>query len=101
MIFDTPNNLSSMMKIVEYADTGTGGFGGILTLIVIGVGTFFYTTNFMPQNSLVIAFFVNLFAALFLRYLGFITDQVLFFAILLYMLSLVISKMISPANPQV
>ncbi len=84
-----PENMTSIMPFITYANTLVNGLLGVAILIIVGFVAFFSTKNYSTDRALGFAGFLILIVGLFLRFLSLINDSILLIVIVLFILSLI------------
>lgn len=88
--FPTPtNNMSGLVGLMQYANEMTKGDGetgiiGVAILIVVAFVTFLSTKGFSADKSLGFTGFLCLVVAIFLRFLGLISDTIMVIVLVLF-----------------
>jgi len=68
MIFENPNNLTRVTELITTANNYTGGYLGVIILLVLGFGTFLLTSQFSTKESFVASSFVMFTLSLLLKF---------------------------------
>lgn len=93
MIFNESgySNLTNVTQILTVANNFTNGFLGIGLWIMISLGSLFILNNFNSKESLVAASFISFISAVFLVYLGLLEGELAIFALVMFVVSLILS----------
>jgi len=93
MVYADPVNLTTMAALVEYSNSVTSNWFGILIPICLMLIIFLYLKNrqFYTLDCVMAAGYISTIVATFLRLAGFITTFHLFFFIIITALSTVIA----------
>ena len=90
MIFDLPTNMTRVTEILAVANTYTGGYLGLIILIICGFGVFLLTSQFNSRESIIASTFITFILSLFLWMFGLLGAQFVWGTIILFIVGLVI-----------
>ena len=90
-IFTFPTNMTEVVDILPLASDITGGFLGILILILLGAVTFMVTSTFSPKQGFVATGFVVTIASFFLWLLELISTDILWIMVAFFVVLIVMS----------
>lgn len=76
------SNLTSIEQLLPFVNTLTGGFFGVVVLLMIFVITFIAGKSFSTEKSLSFSGFLTLIIGIMFRMLGLINDGVLTFVVI-------------------
>lgn len=82
--YPEPINMSGVSGILDYANSVTGGYYGWLILVAIYISGFLWLLgrNYSPAESAAGVGFVTVFAAVFLKFLELISNEVMYITII-------------------
>lgn len=75
-------NISSVIGLMDYANSITNGFLGLGILLVISVISFLVTKNYSSDKAFGFSMFITFLVALLLRFMNLITDAIFYIVII-------------------
>lgn len=90
MVFDLPNNVTSIVEILPITNTITSGLFGVGVVIGIAFVSLIITSSFKIQQSLIASSFLTFIVAFFLYYLNIVSQYALFASIAYLVVSMIV-----------
>lgn len=86
------SNLTRIPELLTVAQTFSSGTIGLGIWLIATFGSLFVTSGFNSRESLLASAFVSTIVALFLKFLGLLSDQMLWVSFFLLILALILSR---------
>ena len=91
-ILGLPENLTLIPELLTTANNFTDGALGLVILIIVGFGSFFLTSSYNDNDSLIVSTFITMIASIFLYFLNLLSPFLLWMMVIGFVIALIIGK---------
>lgn len=84
MAFAYPSNMTSVVDLLRYSDGLTGGYFGVIILIMVAIVSFISSKSYSSEKAFGFSGFLTLLVAIILRFMNMISDTALYTVVALF-----------------